>query len=163
MCIINWLGFLGSCSTPCIETSDFSDIFIEFAFAPPTVLYHSNITTSAPTISNANYTLSTIFITLDLITFGYYNLKTEKLLSEGLAIGYYDYWTSKFTAVTKSSGVAVNFNLNSSCLDQLIATFQNSDVNSAMRPLVMYGGNSLSSGVFAVLPKVLSDPITYVN
>jgi hypothetical protein len=32
MCINNWLGFLGSCSTPCIDTSDFSDIFIEFAF-----------------------------------------------------------------------------------------------------------------------------------
>ena len=116
MCINNWLGFLGSCSTPCIDTSDFSDIFIEFSFYPATVLYHSTITTSAPTINNANYTLSNVFITLDLITFGsalYYNLKTEKLIGEGLAIGFYDYWTSKFSSVAKSSGVAVNFNLNS--------------------------------------------------
>ena len=80
-----------------------------------------------------------------------------------VTIGYYDYWTSKFTAVSKSSGVAVNFNLNSGCLDQLIATFQNSDVLSGVRPLVMYGGNALSSGTLANLPKILSDPLTYVN
>jgi hypothetical protein len=80
MCINNWLGFLGSCSTSCIDTTDFSDIFVEFGFAPPTVLYHSTITTSAPTINNPNYTLTNIFITLDLITFGsalYYDLKTK--------------------------------------------------------------------------------------
>jgi hypothetical protein len=70
MCINNWLGFLGSCSTPCIDTSDFSDIFMEFALYPATVLYHSTITTSVPTINNASYTLSTIFMTLDLINFG---------------------------------------------------------------------------------------------
>jgi len=166
MCINNWLGFLGSCSTPCIDTTDFSDIFIEFAFASTNVLYHSTITTSAPTISSLNYTLSTIFITLDLITFGsalYYNLKTEKLIGDGLAIGYYDYWTSKFTAITKSSGVAVNFNLNSACLDQLIATFQNSDVNSGIRPLVLYGGNAISTGTVVAFPKILGDPLTYVN
>ena len=166
MCINNWLGFLGSCSTPCIDTTDFSDIFVEFAFAPSTVLYHSTITTSAPTLSNVNYTLTNIFMTLDLITFGsslYYDLKLEKLVGKGLTIGYYDYWTSKFTAVSKSSGVAVNFNLNSGCLDQLIATFQNADVLSGVRPLVMYGGNALSSGTLAALPKILSDPLTYVN
>jgi hypothetical protein len=166
MCINNWLGFLGSCSTSCIDTTDFSDIFVEFGFAPSTVLYHSTITTSAPSMVNPNYTLTNIFITLDLITFGsalYYDLKTEKLLGDGLTIGYYDYWTSKFTAVSKSSGVAVNFNLNSACLDQLIATFQNSDVLSAIRPLVMYSGNSVSTGTIVSLPKILGDPLSYVN
>ena len=166
MCINNWLGFLGSCSTPCIDTANFSDIFIEFTFYPSYVLNHSTITTSQPVISNANYTLTNIFITLDLITFSnaiYYDLKDEKLLGDGIKLGYYDYWTSKFNAVAKSAGVAVNFNLNSACLDQLIATFQNSDATSAVKPLVMYGGNALSSGTIVAFPKILSDPLTYVN
>lgn len=167
MCINNWLGFLGSCSTPCIDTTDFSDIFIEFAFSNSSVLYHSTITTSAPVLSNINYTLSNLFMTVDLITFGspdYYEMKTEKLLSSsGLTLGYYDYWTSKFASVAKSGGIALNFNLNSACLDQLIATFQNSDVNSGNRPLVMYSGNSVSSGTIVSLPKILGDPTAYVN
>lgn len=166
MCINNWLGFLGSCSTPCIDTTDFSDIFIEIAFYPSYILYHSTIT-AASTYSNVNYQLTNLFMTLDLITFSnalYYDLKTQKLIESSLNIGYYDYWTSKFSVVTKSSGVAVNFNLNSACLDQLIATFQPSDATSGIKPLVVYGGNFASGfGTQATLPKILANPETYVS
>lgn len=168
MCINNWLGFF-NCSTPCIDTTDFNDIWIEITFAPASILYHSTITTSAPTLSNVGYTLSKIFMTLDLITFSsalYYNLKTEKLIGDGensgLVIGYYDYWTSRFSSTKKSSGVALNFNLNSSCLDQLIATFQMSDY-ATNKPLVLYGGNAISNGTVVPFQKVLADPTTYVN
>jgi hypothetical protein len=54
----------------------------------------------------------------------YYDLKAQKLLTDGLLIGYYDYWTSRGTAVQKSSGVNMNFNINTNSLDQCIATFQ---------------------------------------
>ncbi len=93
----------------------------------------------------------------------YYDLKIEKLIGEGLTVGYYDYWMSKFHAVSKSSGVAVDFNLNSACLDQLIAAFQNADANSSIRPLVAYGGNAISTGTVPSLPKINGDPLAYIN
>lgn len=167
MCINNWLGFLGSASTTCIDTTDFSDIFIEISFYPPTVLYHSAINTAVPTWTTApNYTLSDIFMTLDLITFSnslYYELKTQQLIDDSLNIGYYDYWTTKFAPTTKGGGVSINFNINSPCLDQIIATFQPSDAGSAVRPLVMFGGNSLVSGAVVSFPKILANPETYIN
>ena len=48
-------------------------------------------------------------------------------------------------------------------LDQLIAIFQNSDVNSGTKPLVMHGGNAVSTGTVVAFPKALGDPLTYVN
>lgn len=167
MCVNNWLGFLGSLSCPCIDTMNFSDIFVEITFYPSYVLTHSTITTSAPTISNANYTLTNIFITLDLLSFSsslYYSLKTSQVLGSGLKIGYYDYFCSRFTSVSKSAGVAVNFNINANCLDQLIASFQNADATSAIRPLVLFGGNSISSSsALGSFPQIISNPLAYLN
>jgi hypothetical protein len=60
----------------------------------------------------------------------YYDLKAQKLLTDGLLVGYYDYWTSCCTSVPKSSGVIMNFNVATNSLDQCIATFQKSDYNT---------------------------------
>ena len=40
------------------------------------------------------------------------DLKAQKLLSDqGLLVGYHDYWTARGTAVAKSAGVTMNFNV----------------------------------------------------
>ena len=64
--------------------------------------------TSAITYNNASTTacsFDTLRMTISKINFEsseYYDLKAQKLLSEGLLVGYYDYWTARGTAVAKS-------------------------------------------------------------
>ena len=164
MCVNNWLGLINSISTPVLDLFDLGDVYLNITFAPPTVLYHSSITTSAPTITNPNYTLSNVYLTIDKIAFQsaeYYNLKTQQLTSEnGLKVAFYDYWTVVAGAGAKSSGFNVNFNVNSASLDQLIATFRRSDAFS-IKPLVIYKGNALTgAGVGVSLDKYNADPIT---
>ena len=60
----------------------------------------------------------------------YYDLKAQKLLTDGLLVGYYDYLTSRGTSVPKGSGVNMNFNVATNSLDQCIATFQKADYNT---------------------------------
>ena len=60
----------------------------------------------------------------------YYDLKAQKLLTDGLLVGYYDFWTSRGTAVQKSGNVNINFNVATNSLDHCIATFQKSDYNT---------------------------------
>ena len=55
MCINNWLCFLGSCSTPCKDTANFSDIFIEFILYPNYVLSRLTIVTARIGITNPSY------------------------------------------------------------------------------------------------------------
>lgn len=163
MCVNNWLGMLNSISTPVIDLFDIGDVYVNITFSPATVLYHSSITTSAPTISNGNFTLDNVYITIDKIAFQsaeYYALKQERLVGAGLKVAYYDYWTVVAGASTKSSGFNVNFSVNSASLDQLIATFRREDYAS-FKPLVMYKGNMIAAaGGGITLDQYNADPIT---
>ena len=84
-------------------------------------------------------------------------LKTQKLLTDGLLIGYYDYWTSRRTATGKSSGVNVNFNINTNSLEQCIATFQKGYYQT-IKPLVLH--NSGTKANLITYNKFLFDQIT---
>lgn len=141
--INNFLGFISSVSTPVIDLNDTGDMIIEIRWSPYTVCWGS-AGKAAP-----NYTLATnaacffdnIRLTCSKINFEnseYYQLKSQKLLSDGLLIGYYDYWTSRGSVVAKSAGVNMNFNITTNSLDQCIATFQKSDYNT-ISPLVLHG------------------------
>lgn len=163
MCVNNWLGLISSLSTPVIDLFDLGDVYVNITFSPATVLYHSSITTSAPTITNPNFTLSNMYITIDKIAFQsseYYKMKTDQLISpEGLKLAYYDYWTVVSGAGTKSSGFNVNFSVNSASLDQLIATFRRSDYTS-YKPLVIYKGNiPTAAGAGISLDQYNANPI----
>ena len=162
LCINNWLGFLGSLSTTCIDLSNIGDIYISVQTSPSSILWKSQAAANT-TQPNATYALSEIFMTIDRISFqsgDYYALITEKLDNEALEIGYYDYYLSTGTAVTKSSGISMNFNVNSASLDQLIACFRRDDAGT-ISCLVLNGANTAAAGTTKTFAEVLSNPVSF--
>lgn len=146
--INNFLGILGSLSTPVLDLNDTGDIYVEIRWSPSAVLWGTAnsgsvvYTTGAATAAFANLRMTAAKINFE--SSEYYELKAEKLMDEGLLISYYDYWTSRGTAVTKSSGVSMNFNINTNSLDQCIATFQKSDY-ATMKALVLHGSGTTAA------------------
>lgn len=120
--INNWLGFIGSASTPVISTADLSSVDIEIRFAPSTVCWLAGATTG---ISNPVYTLNKLRFTISKIVFNdptYYQLKASKLLSDGLIIGYETYISNRGSQVPKATSLSYSVNINSSSVNQVIAT-----------------------------------------
>lgn len=161
--INNFLGFLGSLSTPVLDLNDTGDIYIEIRWAQPNVCW-GTANTAFASLTPYNNTTGCFFnnlrMTCSKINFEnseYYALKSQKLLSDGLLVGYYDYWTSRGTAVAKSSGVNMNFNVSTNSLDQCIATFQKSDYQT-IRPLILANSSNVAS--LTTYNKFLGDQIT---
>jgi hypothetical protein len=161
LCINNWLGFLGSMSTTCVDLSNIGDIYISIQTSPATILWKSfGAQVAQP---SATYSLSDIFMTIDRISFQsgtYYSEITNKLDSESLEIGYYDYYLSTGSLVTKSSGVSMNFNVNSASLDQLIACFRRKDANT-ISALVLNGANTAAAATTKSFAEVLANPVSF--
>ena len=167
LAVNNWMGLLNNISTPVIDTSFLGDVIIEIQTAPASVLW-AGVSAVSPVYSNTAFTLSNNFMTISKIVFNddlYYQLLSEKLLSSSLLLGYYDYYTARGSATQKSSGISINFNINSASLDQLITTFQHSDFNST-KPLVAYGYNGITdadgTGPFS-MAQILADPAARTN
>jgi hypothetical protein len=126
-CINNWLGFLGSSSTPVIDTNDTGVIQIEIRLKNANILWatNSNDTGTAHTLVGPSYSINNISFNINKIVFNdplYYNLKASKLLGDGLTIGYQTYICSKSGAQVKSTSMNINTNVNTTSLDQLILT-----------------------------------------
>ena len=156
--INNFIGFIGSLSTPVIDLNDTGDIYIEIRWASPNVCWGST-NSQASTYVAGGCSFNNLRMTCSKINFEsseYYDLKAQKLLTDGLLIGYYDYWTSRGTAVTKSAGVNVNFNINTNSLDQCIATFQKGDYQT-IKPLVLH--NSAAQASLITYNKFLYDQV----
>jgi hypothetical protein len=126
-CINNWLGFIGSSSTPVIDTNDTGVIEIEIRLKPATILWSTNADAAGadPSVTGPNYKIDNISFNVNKIVFNdplYYNLKASKLLGDGLTIGYQTYICSKSGAQSKSTSMNINTNINTTSLDQLILT-----------------------------------------
>lgn len=143
--INNFLGFLGSLSTPVLDLNDTGDIYIEIRWSPIQVCWQSaNSTPSLSFNTSGINKFDNLRLTCSKINFEnseYYDLKAQKLLTDGLLVGYYDYWTSRGTSTAKSSAITMNFNVATNSLDQCIATFQQSDYNT-IKNLVLFGANA---------------------
>jgi hypothetical protein len=156
---------LGSLSTTCFDLSEIGDLYISIQTSPATILWKSfgaNVAQPA-----ATYSLTDIYMTIDRISFqsGEYYSQIAKELDtrnggNGLEIGYYDYYLTTGSLTTKSNGVAMNFNVNSASLDQLIGCFRRSDYNT-VSALVLYGANTLVQGTTKSFAEVLSNPVAY--
>jgi len=159
--INNFLGFIGSLSTPVLDLNDTGDIYIEIRWASPSVCW-GTANTTLPTFNNTTgCQFNNLRMTCAKINFEdseYYDLKSKKLLTDGLLVGYYDYWTSRGTSVAKSAGVNMNFNVATNSLDQCIATFQKSDYNT-IKPLVLHNGANTTMANLITFNKFLNDQV----
>ena len=159
--INNFLGFIGSLSTPVLDLNDTGDIYIEIRWASPSVCWGTTNTTAPTYNTTTNCYLDNLRMTCSKINFEsseYYDLKAQKLLSDGLLVGYYDYWTSRGTAVQKSAGINMNFNVSTNSLDQCIATFQKSDYQT-IKALVVNNGGSTTMADLKSFNQILADPV----
>ena len=160
--INNFLGFIGSISTPVLDLNDCSDIFLEIRWANPSVCWGTANTTAPTYNTTTGCSFNNLRMTCAKINFEsseYYDLKAQKLLDDGLLIGYYDYWTSRGTAVAKSSGVSMNFNVATISLDQCIATFQKSDYNT-IKSLVLHNSANTTMNNLITFNQFLNNQIT---
>ena len=162
--ITHWLGFLGSSSPSCLDTSDLGDVFIQIQFSSAYVL-PSTINATAQTLAGASFTLDNIYATCDVISFAsdeYYALKASKLTSSGLNVGFYSYLNARFASVTKSSGINVNWNVSANSLDQIICTMCKTDQSSTWKPMVVYGSNDAGATVYN-MSQIVANPLGLVN
>lgn len=169
ICINNFLGFIGSLSSPVVNLSDWGDLYLNIQLAPSSVLWQScnpNTNTTKVVGTNVNFTLDNIFLTIDRLSFQdalYYEMLTEKLLSpSGLNVGFYDYFFTQGSLITKSSGVALNFNVNSASLDQVIVSFKHENFNEN-RPLILYGANTSTPTQVITFDEWLANPALYTG
>ena len=144
-CINNWLGFLGSSSTPVIDTNDTGVIEIECRLKNKDILWATNkdANGTAPDIGGANYKIENISFNISKIVFNdplYYNLKASKLLGDGLTIGYQTFICSKSGAQSKSTSMNINTNINTTSLDQLILT--SAPATPEIQTLLLYNAGS---------------------
>ena len=162
--INNFLGFIGSMSTPVLDLNDTGDIYIEIRWASPSVCWattNASATTAFNTTTGCQF--NNLRMTCSKINFEsseYYDLKAQKLLTDGLLVGYYDYWTSRGTSVAKGSGVNMNFNVATNSLDQCIATFQKGDC-STIQNLVLKNADTAASLI--TFNQYLASQITNAN
>lgn len=162
--ITHWLGFLGSSSPSCLDTSDLGDVFIQIQFSSAYVL-PSTINATAQTLAGASFTLDNIYATCDVISFAsdeYYALKASKLTSSGLNVGFYSYLNARFASVTKSAGINVNWNVSANSLDQIICTMCKTDQNSTWKPMIVYGSNDAGATVYN-MSQIVANPLGLVN
>lgn len=169
LCINNWIGMLGSLSTPIVDLADWGDLYINIQFAPSAVCWfggNADATTADNTPTAPSYTLESIFLTIDRCSFQdplYYSLKTEKLLSpEGLNVAYYDYFNCQFGSATKSSGVSLNWNVNSASLDQVLVSYRHAS-HQTIKPLILYGAGSSEADDRKTFREVLANPVSFTD
>lgn len=161
--ITHWLGFLGSSSPSCIDTSDLGDVFIQIQFSTGFVL-PATINATAQTLAGGSFTLDNVYATCDVISFSsdeYYNLKASKLASSGLNVGFYSYLNARFASVTKNTGINVNWNVSANSLDQIICTCCKAD-QSSYKPMVVYGSNDAGATVYN-MSQIVANPLGTVN
>ena len=148
-CINNWLGFLGSSSTPVIDTNDTGVIEIEIRLKNKDILWATNgdAAGAAHSLVGANYSINNISFNINKIVFNdplYYNLKASKLLGDGLTIGYQTYICSKSGAQSKSTSMNINTNVNTTSLDQLILT--SAPATPVIQNLLLYSAGGADAG-----------------
>jgi hypothetical protein len=135
-------GFCSSLSTKIIDLNDLNSLELEITFENANVMWQKSSTTR---ITAPGYTLSDVHFMVNKIIFNdslYYNLKSAKLLSSGLTLSYQTYICSKGALAAKSSSYNVYTSINTTSLDQLIATFTPEDQTTSNLLLATHWGTA---------------------
>lgn len=151
MCANNFLGFFnGSCAV--LDTNNYGSIKISLSTAPSGVLW-LGAPTNAPS-GTCDYTLKNVYLTIDTITFTnslYYDLVKSKLESDGLNIAFYDYIPFQLNSQTRHNGnINVATQINTSSLDQVIATFRPSNYSTQAK-LVQSSQDSSAVSFYSIV------------
>jgi hypothetical protein len=140
--ITTFPGFASSLSTKIIDLNDLNSLELEITFESANVMFQKSSTTR---VTAPGYTLSDVHFMVNKIIFNdpmYYNLKSAKLLSSGLTLSYQTYICSKGAIAAKSSSYNVYTSINTTSLDQLIATFTPEDQTTSNLLLATHWGSA---------------------
>lgn len=163
MVINNFLGFLGSSSTPIIPTDKFGEICISLTWNFPYEVLGGTAEATSATYTDNSYSISDLYLTCEALSFSddsYYNSINNK----DLMYAFDDYTVTRFAETTKTSGINVTTYLNAGSIDWVACTA----VRNQTAPKTMVGWGSRGSGdgttdkVISVY-EYLSDPVAYVN
>lgn len=118
LCIMNWLGFLGSCRPQILDTSLIGNVRIRIHLAG------SNILVKSTAAAGESYNLSDIFFTVDCIDIsdGIYHQLHEKYLMQG---GIYEIPFKNYLSFNSVGGLSqsTKFSLSTQSLNRVFACF----------------------------------------
>ena len=161
MHVNNFLGVLGSTSTPIWPTDRFGEIIISIQWDQPYAMLGGTAEASSTTYSGNAYELSDLYLSVEALSFSDDSYYTS-IGNKDLMYGFNDYIVTRFAECTKTQGINVTTYLNANSLDWVACTA----VVNQTQPTTMvgYGGNGdgTSANVINVY-KYLSDPVAYVN
>lgn len=161
MHVNNFLGVLGSTSTPIWPTDRFGEIIISIQWDQPYAMLGGTAEAASTTYSGNSYELSDLYLSVEALSFSDDSYYTS-IGNKDLMYGFNDYIVTRFAECTKTQGINVTTYLNANSLDWVACT---AVVNqTAPKTMVGYGGNGdgASANVINVY-NYLSDPVTYVN
>lgn len=161
MHVNNFLGVLGSTSTPIWPTDRFGEIIISIQWDQPYAMLGGTAEAASTTYSGNAYELSDLYLSVEALSFSDDSYYTS-IGNKDLMYGFNDYIVTRFAECTKTQGINVTTYLNANSLDWVACTA----VVNQTQPTTMvgYGGNGdgTSANVINVY-KYLSDPVAYVN
>jgi hypothetical protein len=162
MCINNFIGFFGSCSTKILPLDKLGEVVISIEWAPNQEALAGTAEASATTYTASDtYEVSDIYVTTEAYSFSddtYY-----RSLDRELKIGFDDFTVTRFAQTTKATGINVTTYLSAGSIDYLMGTAVMPQ--SAPKPLVAYGslGTGAADTNVANIFKFLSDPETFAG
>lgn len=159
--INNFLGFLGSTTTPIIPTDRMGEVVLSLTLAQEYEVLGGSAEASATTYSGNAYELDDFYLTCEALSFSddsYYN----SIGSKDLMYGFSDYIVTKFATTTKTAGINCTTYVSANSIDWIAGTAVVQQ--TAPSTMLAYGsnGDGTSANVINVY-KYLSDPVAYVN
>lgn len=117
-CIMNWLGFLGSCKPNILDTSLLGNVRVRMTLAGGQIL------PASATATGASYSLSNIFFSVDTIAIddGMFYAMHHNFLNQG---GVYEIPFNNYFSFTSTGGLSqtTKFSLSSQSLNRVWGTF----------------------------------------
>ncbi len=161
MKVNNFLGFLGSTTTPVIPTDRMGEVVISCTLSQPYECLGGSAEASSVTYANNSFTLDNMYLTCETLSFSddsYYN----SINSKDLMFGFNDYILTKFAPTTKTSGINATTYISANSIDWVAGTAV--VAQSQPKTMVAYGGDGDGASANVInMFKYLSDPVTYVN
>jgi hypothetical protein len=163
MCVNNFLGFLGSTSTPIIPSDRFGEIVVSIQWVQPYEVLGGTAESSATTYSDNSFSIDDLYLTCEALSFSADDYYTS-IGNKDLMFGFDDYIITKFAETTKTAGISATTYISANSIDWVAGTA----IRAQTAPKPMVGWGSLGAGDGSVdkvvnVYQYLADPVAYVN